>query len=66
LIKFSKDGKVIEVDEVSLEQGREIKHVERKTPTHGNELTVLEQLIGNLGRFKKKQGSKPLEEPYEP
>ena len=66
VVKFSKDGKVIEVDKVGLEQSREINHVKRKTPTHGNKLTVLEQLIGNLGRFKKKQGSKPSDDSYSP
>ncbi len=33
------------------EDGREIALVDRETPTEGNELTVLQQLLGNLGRF---------------
>jgi outer membrane protein assembly factor BamE (lipoprotein component of BamABCDE complex) len=52
VVSFDKKGKVTKVDTVGLEQGREIIPVARKTPTHGNKLTVLEQLIGNLGRFK--------------
>ena len=54
VVKFAKDGRVTTVETVGLEQGKEIVPVERKTPTHGNKLTVLEQIIGNLGRFKNK------------
>ena len=63
VIKFSKDGKVTKVEKVGLEQAREINQVERKTPTHGNKMTVLEQLVGNLGRFRKNQGKNSAENP---
>lgn len=71
MVKFGADGKVTEVDTIGLEAGRKIQPVERTTPTHGTQMTVLEQLIGNLGRFKKK-GQKPstpdpnLPDPYSP
>lgn len=32
---------------------REVGMIDRTTPTAGNELSVLEQLLGNLGRFSK-------------
>ena len=59
VVKFAKDGKVKEVKIVGLDKSRAIEPVSRKTPTHGNEMTVIEQLIGNLGRFKKKQQKQP-------
>ena len=31
--------------------GRAFQVVDRKTPTRGKELTILEQLLGNVGRF---------------
>ena len=31
----------------------DVPHVRRKTPTSGNDITVMEQLIGNVGRFNK-------------
>ena len=71
MVKFGADGKVAEVDTIGLEAGRKIQPVERTTPTHGNQITAIEQLIGNLGRFKKK-GQKPSEpdpnlpDPYSP
>lgn len=58
VISFDKDGKVAKVDTLGLEQGRSIDPIKRTTPTHGNKLTVIEQLVGNLGRFKKKKTQK--------
>lgn len=54
VVKFAKDGRVTEVKTVGLDRAQEIHPVERKTPTHGNKMTVLEQIVGNLGRFKNK------------
>lgn len=53
VVKFSDDGKVVSIDTRGLAQGQTIKPVDRKTPTHGNKMTILEQLIGNLGRFRQ-------------
>lgn len=51
VIEFD-DGGVVEATRFySVEDGKVIDHVSRKTPTHGIELTVVQQLIGNLGRF---------------
>lgn len=50
-INFDPDGRVAEVKRFTLEDGRLIDPVTRKTPTHGRELGVLEQLFGNIGRF---------------
>ena len=53
VVKFDKDGKVAKVNTVGLEAGQVINPIQRKTMTHGNKMTVIEQLVGNLGRFKK-------------
>ena len=53
VVKFDKDGKVAKVNTVGLEAGQVINPIQRKTMTHGNKLTVIEQMVGNLGRFKK-------------
>jgi len=53
VIKFDKDGRVANIDKVGLEAGKTIHPIQRKTMTHGNKMTVLEQLVGNLGRFKE-------------
>jgi len=50
-IKFNKEDIVQDMGRKSAEDGREISFSEDKTSTEGNELTILEQLLGNLGRF---------------
>jgi outer membrane protein assembly factor BamE (lipoprotein component of BamABCDE complex) len=50
-ISFDQSGMVNNVRSLSKEDGTEITIVERQTPTAGNELTVMEQMLGNVGRF---------------
>ena len=53
IVRFGRNGLVSGVETLGLEHGRSIQPVERETPTAGNELTLLDQLIGNFGRFNK-------------
>lgn len=55
-IAFDKEGKVREIKRYGMKDGRQIAFVERETPTRGRELTFLEQLFGNLGRFNSNTG----------
>lgn len=50
-LKFDKAGVLKDVRNYTLQDGKAIDMVERKTPTAGKELTVIEQLFGNIGRF---------------
>jgi len=52
-IVFGNDGVVSTIDAFGLERGRKFDFVERETPTTGSQLTLLDQLLGNLGRFNK-------------
>lgn len=50
-ITFDKaDGKVAAVRTLSLADGRDVAMERRETPTRGRQLTILEQLLGNVGR----------------
>ncbi len=49
-VHFSEDG-VIQSIESPDNQREDIPYARVKTPTHGNELTFTQQLLGNLGRF---------------
>ncbi|MNC77055.1 hypothetical protein D3C75_1289110 [compost metagenome] len=50
-ITFNKaDDKVAAVRTLSLADGRDITMERRETPTRGRQLTILEQLLGNVGR----------------
>jgi hypothetical protein len=42
--------KVANVRTLGLEDGRQIAMERRETPTRGRQLTILEQLLGNVGR----------------
>ena len=44
------DDKVTEVRNLGLDDGQQIAMERRETPTRGRQLTVLEQLLGNVGR----------------
>lgn len=51
VIRFNTQGIVQKVERLDKNDGRKIRVVKRKTPTKGKELTVIEQLLGNVGRF---------------
>ena len=50
-ITFSKENEQVEsVNNYTLKDGKVIAYNGRETPTRGRELTILEQLLGNVGR----------------
>jgi outer membrane protein assembly factor BamE (lipoprotein component of BamABCDE complex) len=50
-ISFNKETEVVEaVNTYALKDGKVIAFNDRETPTRGRELTILEQLLGNVGR----------------
>jgi outer membrane protein assembly factor BamE (lipoprotein component of BamABCDE complex) len=52
VVSFDDAGTVADTTVYTLEDGQEIEPVGRVTPTEGKDLTILQQLIGNLGRFR--------------
>ena len=55
-IHFDQAGTVEDVKIYGPDDAREVELVDRTTPTAGKELTVLQQLFGNLGRFNTEEG----------
>ena len=51
IVSFDDQGVVKAVDHKALEDGKEISPVARATPAPGRELSFLEQVIANLGKF---------------
>lgn len=49
-IAFDAEEKVAAVNTYGIEAGRIINYAGRETPTRGRQLTILEQLLGNVGR----------------
>ncbi len=56
-IQFDKGGVVKEVNNFDATKIEKIELVQRETPTKGKDLTLLQQLIGNVGRFGTRGGS---------
>lgn len=59
VIHFDSGGKVASIERRGLDDMKDIKPVDRATPTAGNELTLLDQLLGNFGRFSKPSKAGP-------
>jgi outer membrane protein assembly factor BamE (lipoprotein component of BamABCDE complex) len=57
-ISFDDNGVVDNMRIYGPEDGRTIAYVDRTTPTEGNELTLIQQLLGNLGRFNPEGDSR--------
>jgi outer membrane protein assembly factor BamE (lipoprotein component of BamABCDE complex) len=56
-VAFNAEGVVEVVQDVDNTR-EDIPVARAKTPTHGNDLTLTQQLLGNLGRFNPKSGAK--------
>ncbi len=53
LISFDAANRVEILSEYDLEDGKPVIPTDRVTPTAGREMTILQQLFGNLGRFSE-------------
>ncbi|MBI1301596.1 MAG: outer membrane protein assembly factor BamE [Alphaproteobacteria bacterium] len=56
VVEFDQDGLVKSITEQDSER-LDIPYARAQTPTHGNDLTFMQQLLGNLGRFNAPQAS---------
>jgi len=50
-VSFDQQDVLRSIERQDLDDALEVSLVERETPTTGNELGILEQFIGNIGRF---------------
>jgi outer membrane protein assembly factor BamE (lipoprotein component of BamABCDE complex) len=62
-VVFDETGTVASVDRYGMEDRWNLALVEAETPTHGKQLGVLQQLLGNIGRFT---GSESPDNPASP
>ena len=51
VVRFDQKGIVSAVETLGLADGRNVELVDRTTPTAGNEITIIQQVLGNMGRF---------------
>jgi outer membrane protein assembly factor BamE (lipoprotein component of BamABCDE complex) len=59
-LTFNETGRLQAMKKYELSEAKDIEMVSRITPTAGKELTILEQIMGNVGRFSgPRQDSNP-------
>ncbi len=58
VIKFDDRGVVDAITSYDASAGKKVELVERVTPTKGKQLGVIEQILGNVGRFSDGQGDR--------
>jgi outer membrane protein assembly factor BamE (lipoprotein component of BamABCDE complex) len=59
-VSFNEGGRVNSIKYYDKSDAQNITMVARTTPTSGKELTVLEQILGNVGKFSgPRQGTNP-------
>ncbi len=51
ILRFDDGGLLSEVGTRDAKSGREVTLVSRETPTAGHSITIIEQILGNVGRF---------------
>ena len=59
VVSFDRSGRVAEARTLTRADGRDIDPVARETPTEGQDLSLLQQLLGNVGRFDTNTGNNP-------
>jgi outer membrane protein assembly factor BamE (lipoprotein component of BamABCDE complex) len=70
-IRFDANDQVVSFANYGIEDGQVVDISTRRTPTKGRELTIVQQLLGNIGRFSgpgrtsSSQGS-PIPSPIPP
>lgn len=55
-VKFAEDGTLASLRELPKGAHLDIPIERSKTTTYGNEVTIMQQMLGNVGRFNKEQG----------
>lgn len=53
VVKFDDTDVVQQVALLGMDDANDVDMVDRETPTYGQRLTLVQQLLGNIGRFTK-------------
>lgn len=55
-VDFDQSGLVDTIGALDMEDGKKIAFITRETPTAGQKVTIIKQLLGNIGRFNPDDG----------
>lgn len=57
IVAFDPQGRVSDLRQLDLSDGIPMEPVEGATPTSGRDLTLMQQIFGNIGRFSNEGGN---------
>jgi outer membrane protein assembly factor BamE (lipoprotein component of BamABCDE complex) len=57
-VDFGGDGRVREIRQYGMKDGQAVSYVERETPTKSKKLSIIEQFLGNIGKFNENTTSR--------
>lgn len=60
-LQFDENGVLQDIREIDPAQGQSVEFVDRTTPNAGKEFTVIQQLVGNIGRFTPDSADKGVQ-----
>jgi outer membrane protein assembly factor BamE (lipoprotein component of BamABCDE complex) len=58
-VRFDANDQVVSFANYGIEDGQVVNISSRRTPTRGKELTIVQQLLGNIGRFSGPGRTRP-------
>jgi outer membrane protein assembly factor BamE (lipoprotein component of BamABCDE complex) len=59
VVVFNPDSTVYFLKEMPKGASLDVPIERSKTPTHGNDMTIMQQMLGNIGRFNSQPNSSP-------
>jgi outer membrane protein assembly factor BamE (lipoprotein component of BamABCDE complex) len=59
IVRFDDSDVVEQVALLGMDDSVEVDMVDRETPTYGQRFTILQQLLGNIGRFTRGETKQP-------
>ncbi len=59
IVHFDKGGIVQSIEQKDLSDAQFVGSVDKSTPSAESQLTILQQMLGNIGRFSGREGATP-------
>jgi outer membrane protein assembly factor BamE (lipoprotein component of BamABCDE complex) len=57
-ITFDRSGRVAQMRRMGEQDGADVEFIARATPSQGKELSLWDQIVGNIGRFNNTRGGR--------
>lgn len=58
IFEFDDDNILSSIEKIPFEKFRDLTPNENETPTYGKDLSILQEMVGNIGKFGRPQGGR--------